>query len=366
MSDDFIDDTPPDQPDFDDEPDTTDLDDRPDRLDPPHDGWDEPGPAWHGDGGPDFALDDAHRPEVAFDDDDGGDDDRGEGPKPGAEHRPPERVVLPADGHLDGEPARPLLPTVGDAPAPSEPGHPVHDVLAADAADAADAPVPRLAPGDVPDHPGGIRLDAADAPAGIEALADAEPLDLDPDAQIVGDLDADDADDPAAPLTFGEAEHTAFADVPADNGSWNPLVVAAAVAAATGVAVNTVTGRIAANRHARTHDAHGIAGLADELGVDAVVEHGNVERLRTCLRRGGTVLLENTSGADPLTLVEAGPDRIVVQPLSGGRRSTAPLATLRAAWADTAGQLVSIEGGERPIVVLPVMLPDNAFSPVPP
>jgi hypothetical protein len=343
MDDRNFDDTPPDAPadyapDIDNGPDDDDRD--PQGVPGGDDGWiDRPEAAWHENpsanaaDGPAVFDDDNDDDQAGFslpDLDRSDDDTRAPavvlGSGDDAPDRPGSHLLLPLDDGAD----------LGDA-SPVHAEHPINDVLAHDRAE-------------------------------DDARITLAPLD-DTDEGSSGDT-ADDGGiaDAGAPLLVGDDEHAAFADITEHNGNWNEGVVAAALAAAAGVAVASVTGRIAshAQRTRRAFDAGGVAGIADELGVDACVEHGNVERLRATIARGGTVLLEATRDADPLALVDCGTDRIVVQPLSGGGRRSAPLSTLRAAWADTAGQLVSIEGGDRPIVVLPVVLPDHVLSPVPP
>lgn len=184
-------------------------------------------------------------------------------------------------------------------------------------------------------------------------LEDPTDLDTGSDADLGGtDADAEPLDDRLQPVA-GDVDPDTWASVPAANGAFgDDLVVAALASAGVAAAAAIVRGR-------RNHDARGVAQAAEVAGVDAIAEHSDIARLQRALTDGATVLVGGPVDEPVLRVVSIDPAAGTVRvapPAHPERERTEPLDRLRAAWADSAGQLVRFDTADGTVLALPVVL----------
>jgi hypothetical protein len=280
----------------------------------------------------------------------------------------------PPDIAPETDPDRPEGPEqhdpVGGEPGPDEPDQP--QIVIDDSGPRIELPPPDSRP-DPPDAPAPAdhqRPDDGlpDDPVVLDLDEPLEPADPSlPEAQDDAPddggptLDDDVRDDPA--LAPDDLDAIVPLDVPSDNALLQPALITAALAV-IGVAGGGVMGRIR-----NTTSSPDFVAALDQLGVDARVEHADLQDLHDRMAAGDRVLLatDGSAGVDPSAVVELA----FIDETSGilevtdrtGARRPIDLARFRTAWADSANEMVVASGaaGEQ-VALLPVVLDAPAAS----
>ena len=189
------------------------------------------------------------------------------------------------------------------------------------------------------DHVPGVD---ASTEAAFAAADDAAPADPESNDVDHGD-DAGGPDEELPGLTATIVDDIDWSMVPEANGTW-PADLVASAADALGVDVAVVS----------ADDPTATVAAFEQAGVDARIEHGDIDQLAEIVGDGGTVLLRvDDQGDSEVARLVAIDDASAEVELSDGSRRTLSRLTLERVWDDTAAQMVI--SGE--IVMLPVTAP---------